>query len=90
MKETKLKRIIIEEDVICDYCDIPILAGEEAFIRTIKYDNEGYFDIILCSSNCLDEYEAEEFENELENGLHETSEDYFKDYIDFDDLNGEE
>jgi len=80
----KLERIIIEDDVICDYCNRPLSAGSTVFARFDK-DSEGIIPFYWCSQECLDNYEAEEFEKELIDGLHETSEDYFKDYIEFEE-----
>jgi len=81
MKEPKLERIIIEDDIVCDYCNREVYAGSLVFMKS-EYDETGeFYPLYLCSQNCLDNYEAEEFTDELENGLHDTVEDYF----DFDD-----
>ena len=83
MKDPKLERIIIEDDVICDYCDRVIPAGSLIFARfsAKEVENGDYY--YWCSKECLDNYEAEEFirefklgEEEFERGFHETSEDY--------------
>lgn len=79
MKESKLERIIIEADVICDYCDRVIPAGSLVFAR-FEYDAENnLYHYYWCSTRCLDEYEAEELIDDLAHGCHETSEDYFED-----------
>jgi len=84
MKKSRLERRIIEEYTVCDYCDIPIKVGSDVFVK-IYFDVDGFNEIILCSPNCLDNYEAEEFMNkfnrdyneDFERGFHETPEDYF-------------
>lgn len=81
MRDSCLQRIILEEDIVCDYCDSVIPAGTIVFARFITDEEDRViYPFYWCSQECLDSYEAEEFENELKNGLHKSSDDYLDEY----------
>jgi len=79
MKDQKLTRIVVTEDVMCDYCEKVIPAGSVVFAK-YGFDDEGkkLYHYHWCSSACLNDYEAEDFMDDLASGCHETSKDYEK------------
>ena len=77
MKDTRLERIIIEDEVICDYCGRVIKEGSSVYAKFYKDEkDEDLYYYYWCSKECLDNHESEELMRELKRGLHDTASDY--------------